>query len=672
MKKIIYTAIAASLLYSCKTGILLKEANRHYDNMEYHTAAVQYSQYIKTKKDNTAQIKLAECYTHMNHFAEAEKAYAEVIKMPEIKPANELQYAHILKHNGKYAEARKWYSEYLLDNPKDAAALNELHSCDSIKSYTRLSYQYEVNPAYANKSESNFSPVFYKNGIVFCSEHSKPTNVTGVSQWTGHSYLDLYFSEVFAPIQELSKEPISSNGNMNSHRSGASLKPHDFSEPVPFAREINSLYNEGPACFSNDEKTIYFTRNVLDKKNKPEVNKESVSSLEIYKSVLTGTKWSEPELLNFDNKDYSCGHPALSKDEKRLYFVSDKPGGVGGTDLYYSDFKDGKWSESVNLGPAINTNENEMFPTIDIDEKGNETLYFSSEGMAGMGGLDIYSSEIKNGVFGKPVHLNAPLNSSSDDFGIIFCNKGLDGFFSSNRDEADGADKIYHFKKYVPEFYLEITVKKKGTNEVIPSAFVDLKYLSSAKREALFTDQNGKIFEKIDANTQLEVIGKKDYFFTATATANNVGKIFSDTLRVTLNMEAIVINKPIRLDNIYYDYNKWNIRTDAKPELDKLVKVMLDNPGIVIELSSHTDSRGGDNFNMKLSQKRAESAVKYIIDSGIATARICAKGYGESKPINHCTNKVKCSEDEFQVNRRTEFKVVKFCTPLAPNSVLIQ
>lgn len=668
MKTLFKTVIAASLLSACSTGISLKEANTHFDNLEYHTAAVQYSQYLKTKKDNKAQIKLAQCYLHMNHFAQAEKEYASVISFPEITPKNELEYAHVLKHVGKYDEARKWYIEYLLDNPKDAGATNELRSCDSLKNYTRYSYQYEVSPAYVNEVESNFSPVFYGNGIVFCSEHSKPANTSGVSQWTGHAYLDLYFSEIFTTTEK--NEPISASTN-GGPDNAEKLRPGKFSEPKPFSAEINSLYNEGPACFSRDEKTIYFTRNMLDKKNKPEVDKEDMNNLEIYKSVLTNGKWSLPELLNFENKNYSVGHPALSRDEKRLYFISDKPGGHGGTDLYYSELKDGKWSEPVNLGIGINTNENEMFPTIATDEKGDEFLYFSSEGMPGMGGLDIYCSRIDGSFFEKPKHLNAPLNSSADDFGIIFANNGLDGFFSTNRDDANGTDKIYYFKKYIPEFYLEITLKKKGTNEIIPGALVDIKYLSKNKQEIASTDQEGKIFKKIESNTDLEIIGKKDYFFTATAKGNNMGKIFSDTLRLTLELDAIVINKAIRLDNIYYDYNKWDIRPDAMPELDKLVKVMKENPGIFIELSSHTDSRGGDNFNKKLSQKRAESAVRYIINNGIVVERICAKGYGESKLLNHCKNNVKCSDEEHQLNRRTEFKVTKVCST-TPNTVLIQ
>jgi len=643
----------------------------HYDNMEYHTAALQYSNYLKRKKDNTSQIKLAECYLHMNHFAEAEKEYAQVVSFPEITVKNQLEYAHILKHNGKYNMARKWYVKYLLYNPTDVAVTSELRSCDSLMNYTRYSYQYEVSPAYVSPDASNFSPVFYKNGIVFCSEHSKPSSVSEISKWTGHTYLDLHFAKMFTTTEEVNPGISSDIKTVLAHSGGPHnneiIKPEKMLESFPFAMEINSVYNEGPACFSKDEKTIYFTRNILDKKNKPEKNKANINNVEIYQSVFEEWKWSQPKLLNFDNKEYSVGHPALSKNEKRLYFISDKPGGMGGTDLYYSNLKDGIWSEPINLGAEINTSENEMFPTIVTDTKENEYLYFSSEGMDGMGGLDIYYSRISDSSFEKPVHLGAPLNSSADDFGIIFEVNGLNGFLSSNRDDVNGKDNIYYFKKYVPEFYLEITLKKKGTGEIIPKATVDLNYLLNNTQETLTTDEKGKILKKLEPNTKVEVTGKKDNFFTASARANNIGKIFSDTIHLTLELEAIVINKAIRLENIYYDYDKWDIRPDAMPELDKLVTVMKENPEIFIELSSHTDSRGGDNFNMKLSQKRAESAVNYIIDKGVAMERITAKGYGESKPLNKCGNKDKCNEEEYQLNRRTEFKVVKV-SGMTPNT----
>lgn len=656
MKTKIYIAVVALAAVACTTGgKLADEANRHYNNMEYYAAAQEYQLHLKTKTDHTAEIRLAECYYHMNHLADAGKVYAKVIQYPEITPKNQLQYAHILKHNGDLTGARKLFNEYLAKNPKDVAATDELHYCDSLQNYKRYSYQYSVRAAAFNSQYSDFSPVFYKDGIIFCSERSKALNPAAVSQWTGHSYLDLYFTKVTNTI-----EPIASSKGVGPSADNNAKRRSEYSEPVLFAAEINSVYNEGPACFSKDGNTIYFTRNLTNKKNKLEATKESVNNFEIYKSVMYNGMWSQPELLNIDNKNYSVGHPALSKDERRLYFVSDMPGGFGGTDIYYSEHDCGKWSAPINAGAAINTSENEMFPVIRVDENGNEFLYFSSEGHPGMGGLDLYSCKIKdNTKIEKPVHLNAPLNSEGDDFGIIFSPDGSNGYFSSNRDQQDGSDKIFSFTKYVPEFFVEITVYKKGTKDKLDNTLVHISDLTHNKQETVTTDQNGKVLRQIEANATLLVKARKDHFFAAEGTVNDLGKIFSDTVRVELELDPIVINKPIRLDNIYYDYDKWAIRKDATPPLDKLVKIMKENPGIHVELSSHTDSRGKDKYNMTLSQKRAESAVEYIVSQGIAIERIYARGYGESVLLNRCKNGVKCSEEEHQLNRRTEFKVVK-------------
>jgi len=653
MKTILQAAGITILLVACSTtGNLLTEADKHYSNLEYHAAAVQYSQYLKTKKDNKASIRLAECHARMNHFAEAEKAYAEVIDLPEITLKNKLDYAHVLKHIGKYKEASRLFVEYLLENPNDAAVTNELRSCDSVANYNRYSFQYTISDPGFGTTASDFSPVFYKNGIVFCSERSKQSDPSKLNQWTGHPYLDLYFTEM---TEEATKND-KSTGKGKIH----------FSEPVLFAAEISGPYNEGPACFSKDQNTMYFTRNIIGKKNKPEENKEHVNNFEIYKSVHTGGTWSKPELLSFDNKDFSVGHPTLSKDDSRMYFVSDKPGGFGGSDIYYSDLSNGKWTEPVNAGGMINSNQNEMFPTIHVDDKENEFLYFSSDGLPGMGGLDLYYSVIRNNTLSKPVHLNAPLNSAGDDFGIIIAPDGLSGYLSTNRDMADGTDRILAFTKHIPEFFVDVVVYKKGTKEPIPGAKVELSDITHNKKDNVATNNSGRIFQKIEQDSKLMVSVKKDNFFSATGVINNISKVQSDTLRLTLELEPIVVGKAIRLDNIYYDYNKADIRADAKPSLDVLVKLMKENVGIHIELSSHTDSRGGDAFNLKLSQKRAQSAVDYIISQGIVSERIYAKGYGETKLLNRCKNNVKCTDEEYQVNRRTEFKVVKIVNELPP------
>jgi outer membrane protein OmpA-like peptidoglycan-associated protein len=665
MKTKLYIAAAFAAFTATAQVKLVKEANLHYKNLEYHTAALQYEQYLKTKQDNVAEIRLAECYYHMNHFPQAGRLYSKAIQYQQITDVNLLQYAHILKHNQDLAGARKMFSQYLAKHPTDAAAKNELRSCDSIESYNRYSYQYIVNEAPFNSKLSDFSPVFYKDGIVFCSERSKVSNPAVVSQWTGHAYLDLYLTKMTSQ-----EEPIASSKGLGPSVDLNAKRKVEFTEPISLSSELNSTYNEGPACFTSDGNTIYFTRNMTGKKNKLEAGKESVNNFEIYSSSFYKGSWSQPELLNIDNKNYSVGHPALSKDERRLYFVSDMPGGFGGTDIYYTEHDCGKWSAPVNAGAIINTSENEMFPVIHVDANGNELLYFSSEGHPGMGGLDLYYSVVKSrSQFESPVHLNAPLNSTSDDFGIIFSAGGNEGYFSSNRGQEDGSDKILTFKKYMPEFFVEVTIYKKGTKQTLDNTLVHISDLTHNKQETVTTDKNGKVFRQIDQNSTLLVKARKDNFFASEGTVNNLDKVFTDTVRVALELDPIVINKPIRLDNIYYDYDKWVIRKDATPALDKLVKIMKENPGIHVELSSHTDSRGKDAYNMKLSQKRAESAVEYIVSQGIAIARIYARGYGESVLLNHCKNGVKCSEEEHQLNRRTEFKVVKIINEVAPLTI---
>lgn len=663
MKKTLQIIAIVALAIACSpTNKLVNEANRHYDNLEYHLAAQKYSEYMKNHPDNKAAIRLAECYLRMNRIAEAEQAFSWAISYPEATAGNKLQYAQVLKRQGKYQDAAKWYVEYLLDNPGDQVATAELNSCDSLANYTRLSYAYITDDPGQKGTYSDFSPVYYKNGIVFCSERSRPEKAEQVSKWTGRSYIDLYYAEYV----ESGFEPSVSKNQAGPMGEIALVRKSGYTEPVLFAPELNSTYNEGPACFSKDGNTIYFTRNLTGKKEELVTDKQQLNHLRIYRSVLSDLGWSAPELLSFDDKNYSVGHPALSKDEKRLYFVSDKEGGFGGTDIYYSDYKDGRWSAPVNAGELINTAANEMFPVINVDEQGKEYLHFSTAGRPGMGGLDIYVAEVKDNTIGKPQHLQAPLNSYGDDFGLVLKPDGLTGMMSTNRGSVDGSDRIISFKKYIPEFFVEITVYKKGTRSTLTNVALDITDLMNNKKEITFTNQNGKVVRKMESNSELFVKARKDNFYAVSGQISNIGKVFSDTLRLALELDPIIINKPIRIDNIYYDYDKWNIREDAKPSLDNLVRIMKENPGIHVELSSHTDSRGKDAYNMKLSQKRAQSAVDYIISQNISSDRIYAKGYGESKLLNKCKNGAKCTEDEHQLNRRTEFKVVKIMLELEP------
>jgi outer membrane protein OmpA-like peptidoglycan-associated protein/tetratricopeptide (TPR) repeat protein len=662
MKKTIQLVAIIALAAACSPGgRLLNEADRHYDNLEYHTAAGKYREYIRTNRDPKAEARLAECYLRMNRVSDAEEIYARVAGYPDATPESKLHYARVLKKQGKYREAGKWYVEYLLDQPDNAVVTAELRSCDSLASYTRYSYEYIIGEVSFTDEFSDFSPVYYKDGIVFCSDRSKPEKPEQVSAWTGRSYFDLYYTE----YAESTIEPATSAKSGPMGETGV-IKKAGYLPPALFAPELNSNYNEGPACFSKDGNTIYFTRNLVDKKQAAVAGEKDINHLQIYRSVLGEIGWSAPELLSFNNKQVSVGHPALSKDEKRIYFISDKEGGFGGTDIYYSDYQDGKWSEPVNAGEIVNTAANEMFPVINVDNKGNERLYFSTDGGYGMGGLDIYAADISCNVLSKPVHLRAPINSPADDFGLVLKPDGLTGMMSTNRGSANGVDKLVTVKKYIPEFFVEVTVYKKGTRTPLSNAMIDLTDLVHKGKTALATDPSGKIITRMQSNSELLVKVKKDNYYAASGYIDNIGRVFSDTLRLALELDPIIINKPVRLDNIYYDYDKWAIREDARPSLDKLVQLLKENPGIHIELSSHTDSRGKDAYNQKLSQKRAQSAVDYIISQQISPERIYAKGYGESKLLNKCKNGVKCTEDEHQLNRRTEFKVVKVVTELAP------
>jgi outer membrane protein OmpA-like peptidoglycan-associated protein len=339
------------------------------------------------------------------------------------------------------------------------------------------------------------------------------------------------------------------------------------------------------------------------------------------------------------------------------------PGGIGGTDIWMCKKEGNAWSQAVNLGPVVNTVENEMFPGIRSDGK----LFFASEGHPGYGSLDIFQTSNANGNWTTPVNMQLPINSSYDDFAITFIDKQDGGFFSSNRPGGEGSDDIYAFRvkeKPVLPAYISGLVKDKTTMQPIAGATVFLHFPTSGKIKVLKTDSNGRY---------KTVVSKPEKYTVKAMMPNYIADCMPFLLELLepgttkmaprdLLLDKLVINKTFRIDNIYYDFDKYNIREDAKPELDKLVRIMNEN-AISVELGSHTDCRGTTKYNDKLSQKRAESAVKYIISAGIGKDRITAKGYGESQLVNACADGVDCTPEEHQFNRRTEFKVTGFTAP---------
>jgi len=382
------------------------------------------------------------------------------------------------------------------------------------------------------------------------------------------------------------------------------------------------------------------------------------NNLKLFRAELKGEEWTNITELPFNSDEYSCGHPALASDDKTLYFISDMPGGYGGTDIYKTTLEGETWSKPENVGNVINTSSNEMFPFVHPDG----TFYFSSDGHESLGGLDVFMTSYDGKKWLQVENLNYPLNTSKDDFAFITPTDSKAGYVSSNRGKDD---KIYEVTKNIPELLLSGNVRHKGKiNEGIDSAVVEVNNTTERTKEMIYTNKYGNYSVKLKPNCEYIVKASKQMFFAITKpkTFSMMGKKVSEKFTANFELEEVIIERPIVLENIYYDLDKWAIRTDAKVELDRLAQLMSDNPKLCIELSSHTDSRAGDQYNLILSDKRAKAAVDYIISKGIDAKRMKWKGYGESRLINHCENGVVCTEEEHQKNRRTEFKAIKMET----------
>ncbi|WAC42527.1 OmpA family protein [Pedobacter sp. SL55] len=627
---------------------VLKEADAQFELFNFEKAAQLYTEAYQKKKTLKATQGLAESYRLMRDFKQAASWYAILVETEGAKIDAFKWYAEMLRNNGKYSEAKEQYTKYgqLLKNPTQEELLqvsNWKKSCDSAVKWMRNPKQITINNEKTlNSAQSDWAPVVYNNGLVFTSDRTdaqaqkvntarpflkfdtgkKPDRNT--YGWTGNDYLRVY-----------------------QQASGSDA----FSL---FPLKTSSDYHVASTSFSADENEVYFTLTRIPKDIERVKGMPSTINIEIYSSRKNGDTWSEPEAFRYNNiQEWSVGDPFLSQDGKLLFFVSNKPGGKGGTDIYFCErTSDGKWGAAENL-MAVNSVGNERSPVMH-----DGYLYFSTDNGIGMGGLDIHRAKIVNGGLVSMENMGYPINSPQDDFTFRPTGK-LKGYFASNRDGGMGQDDIYSFiEQEKLKFLVQGRVFNKETNVPLSNAVVTLKKTNGTP-VMVQTDDDGGFKFNLDENTDYDLLADKTNFRSDKANITTKGLTSSKPIEQNLYLTAIVRNKPIRIENIFYDFDKSNIRKDAAVELDKLVAIMKENPTIWIELGSHTDSRGNDQYNQWLSQSRANSAVQYIIDRGIDKSRITAKGYGESVPVNKCTNGVKCSEADHQLNRRTEFKIVK-------------
>ena len=611
------------------TQKLYKQGCEDYNKLAFSDAIPKFEKYLAKKENADAEAKLAHSYRLTGNISNAEIWYAKVVSKKESAPVNMFYYGKMLMGMEKYEEAKKWLDAYTRLKPNDFVAEMLLVSCNSItdKKMELNTELYTANEVEMPDTENEFAQIPHSGGIIFSAD-KLAFKRTDVDAWTGRSYVGLYFSK--------------------KDRSGK------WMSPVTLRGDVNGDYHEGPACFSADGETIYFTRNNFGKNGKLVKNAKNENTLKIYTAVLKGDQWTDVKELAFNSDNYSCAHPSLSSDGKYLYFISDMPGSIGGTDIYRSELKDGTWQKPENLGSVINTESNEMFPYIHKDG----TLYFSSEAHKNMGGLDVFMTSYDGTKWLAVENLNYPINTSSDDFAFVLNDDKSNGFISSNR---TGEDKIFELNKKIPVLMIKGVTKQVNTGKLIDSVAIEIRNLTERSKEIIYTNKNGQYQIRVKPECEYVVHASKAMYFLVSGDKkiSTIGKKVSENFIADFELDPIIIQKPIVLKNIYYDLDKWNIRTDAAKELDKLVEVLVENPNITIELSSHTDSRAGDQYNLVLSDKRARAATEYIISRGINRERLKAKGYGEKKILNKCSNGVICSEEEHQLNRRTEFKVIK-------------
>lgn len=649
MKKLLYTLtitlIFLSLNKSALAQYVLKEADGQYRLFNYRKAIGLYEQAYSRKPTLHAAERLGACYSFLNDYSNAEKWYGIAAATPGTTNKNILAYAIALQQKAKYAEARAAYLRYAALDSTTTDRQRELWltSCDSSVIWMKMPMDISVkNEIEMNSEFSDWGIGMYANSVIFASDRSvisadRPMTVKpflsfdhgsrpSISRygWTGQAYLDLYA--------------------FDSVKKSSSI----------FQLDRPSAYHLGPASFTKNGNEMFFTLTRIPKMRSLAEDNLATVNLEIYSAKKDSTgRWSLPKAFKYNQVlKYSVGDPHISAFGDSLYFVSDMPGGMGGTDLYISKRLDnGEWDVPVNLRD-VNSAGNERTPFLYDDD----TLFFSTDGRIGMGGLDIFGSEILKGKYLKPSNMGYPINSPQDDFSF-FKTSSSSGFFSSDRLDGLGKDDIYSFYQQQSDLVLTGNVFDSSTRQPISGALVTLLSDAGEKLMATTDDKSGFRFVLPRDKDYQITAAKIDYMKAVDnfSTKNSSLEIKKDMYLT----RASELDKSIKIENIYYNFDKSDIRATETSRLDKVVKIMKDNPNLYIELGSHTDSRGRDLYNMSLSQQRANSAVQYLINRGVERTRIVPKGYGETKLVNRCGNGAICSEEEHQANRRTEFRVFR-------------
>lgn len=609
-------------------------ADKDFERYAYVDAIATYERIaLKGYKDEKMFQKLGNAYYFNAELGKAEKWYGELFALNSDQSIDYCyRYAQSLKSVGDYKKADKILELYAKKAGSDQRAKLFLNDKNYLENIRENSGRYSVEDAGVNSEYSDYGTSFSGDNLIFASARDTIGKLGKKSKWTNQSFTNIYQSKV------------NSNGRLEM--------------PKLFEGKINSKFHESTPVFTKDGKTMYFTRNnyLNGKKGKDD---ERITLLKIYKATNVDGEWVDVVELPFNSDDYSVAHPALSVDDKELYFASNMPGTSGQSDLFKVKINnDGTYSIPENLGIEINTEGRETFPFISDDNK----LYFASDGRPGLGGLDIYVTKItSSSSFGKIDNIGSPINGPQDDFALFIDSKSTIGFFTSNRSGGRGYDDIYKFSEIQCKQALTGVVTDVETKFAIPSAKVSLYDTNNHFIQGTVANGSGEYQFDVQCGKVYNVRAEKTHYETKEEPISIPSVSGVTTLPIALIKEGcelvvgVDLAKCFGIKMIYFDLDKSNIRKDAALDLEKILDVMLQYPQIKIDIRSHTDSRQTFKYNESLSDRRAKSTRAWLIQKGVSGDRLTAKGYGESQLVNRCADGVECTEEEHQSNRRSEF-----------------
>ena len=623
----------------------LKKADKQYEQWAYVDALELYE---KVENRGFSSKELHEHLGNANYFnaryAQAQKQYERLFTdyaNEDIAPEYYYRYAQTLQNIGDEAQAQSYYNQFIAKVGK--SQIGEIRKNEAeLKAQIQANsgrYSQVANLA-INTPFADYGSYVHNNNLYFTSARDTGSLSKRVHTWTGEAFTSLY------------------QYNLTNAENNAEVKR--------IKGEVKSKLNESTAVVTKDGQTMYFTRNnIINGNRKYDSGKNT--RLKIYRAELKDGKWINVTELPFNSDEFSTAHPALSADERTLYFSSDRPGGFGESDLWSVSVNGTTYGTPQNMGAEINTEARETFPYMN---DANE-LYFSSDGRVGLGGLDVYVTKLdKNNQFEAVQNIGAPVNSNADDFAYYINHSTKEGFFSSNREGGMGNDDIYSF------------VEDKEINRCQQDLVVTVV---DAKTRNILTDVEITLYDRLYNTLGTSHPTSKGNQFTADYVCGEMYRLkvaktdyITKEETVTLDQETGITQKTVvlerkkvevkknddlfkvlKLNPIYFDLDKHNIRPDAAVELAKVAEVLKDHPKMKIDVRSHTDSRASDSYNLKLSQRRAKSTAEWLIAQGIDASRITYKGYGETQLENRCANGVKCSEEQHQENRRSEFLVME-------------